>query len=163
VRTQEEVVERINDRRKMDLLGFEISELMLALDWDHVKQYLKENQENSKEEWEVQLKTDEDVVEQVKRYLPFAIEKAVDHRGISAGRSINHYRAWFWLMGDDEMFELCGDDSKFAQYGCPILKKIAEKYGVDTPKGHEGEIFDAMARGEMCPACRRGDESGCGS
>jgi len=148
-------VERIECTKGTDILGFEIVMLIGALDFEHAKPYLKP--EAVAEQWTPEYTTDDAVKKQIAEYMDFAVEKAVDHRGISAGRSVSHYRAWLWLIGDDELVAFCNDDN-YPNYGAPILKRIAEKYGINIP---ENAVFDAMALGQRCALCDRGDESGC--
>ena len=48
MRTQEEIVNRYNEQKKEDFFGFETSEYVHFLDWDHLKQFLKEDAEIDK-------------------------------------------------------------------------------------------------------------------
>lgn len=158
MRTQEEIVNHIK-AAKSDLLGFESVELLRALDFEHAKSFFNSLK---KKDWKPDLLTDEAVVKQVVDYMDFAIDKATGHRGISASRSIAHYRAWLWLIGDDKLVKFADDDdNNYQNYGAPILKKIARKYKAPLPKGHRGKVFNAMAKGEMCPDCASGMPSGC--
>ena len=61
--------------------------------------------------------------------------KAKDQRGLSAGRSINHFQELLWLLGDDDILDL-----NYTDYGIANLKKIAEKYNI--PFVAEDEIED---------------------
>ena len=71
-----------------------------------------------------------------------------DHRGLSAGRSIDHFRAWLWMDGEDELVEqINSEDIPFAQYGAPILKAISEKYGAPTP---DDDATLRMMLGSIC-------------
>ena len=79
--------------------------------------------------------------------MPFACEKASGHRGISASRSIEHFRNWLWLLGDDELLEFSGGDNNYINCGAPILKAIADKYRFDWP---DDDGLNRMARGEPC-------------
>jgi hypothetical protein len=160
MRTQKEIVDRIEEVKKHDLFGFEGTDLIAALDFEHAKPFLKEG--FKKKDWKPDLLTDEAVIKLMVEYMDFAIEKATDHRGLSAGRSISHYRAWLWLIGDDKLIKFAECADNYRNYGAPILKKIAKKYKAPVPKGHAGKIFNAMAKGEVCPDCISGDMSGCG-
>lgn len=160
MRTQTEIINRIKQVQKNDLFGFESQDLMRALSFDSLKQFLKDDHGLSEEEWEEdRLKSDDEINEGAKKYLHFAFDKALYHRGLSAGRSISHYRAWLWLIGEDELVEFIDDENNYSQYGAPILAKIAQHYGVDLP---DDEDFQAMMNGDVCPSCRCGDQSGCG-
>lgn len=74
--------------------------------------------------------TDEEIIRQMKDYFDFAVDKALGQRGISASRSIAHYKAWIWLLGDDEFLQEI-ENTEYAPYGVPILTKIGKKYGFD--------------------------------
>ncbi|GAH45300.1 unnamed protein product [marine sediment metagenome] len=50
MRTQDEIVARIRDRKEHDFLGFEVSEYLDYLDFAHVKEFLKPDA--TPEQWE---------------------------------------------------------------------------------------------------------------
>lgn len=90
--------------------------------------------------------TDAGLIEHMRDYLAFAFEKAIDHRGLSAIRSVQKFRAWLWVLG----VEL--DTSDYPSYGVPILKRVAALLGVDLPP----EIA-AWVDGQPCtPDCEMG-------
>ncbi len=129
-RTQDEIVARIKARKPDDFFGFEVSQYMNFLDYDHAREFLKSGttkKEASREEWgEVEGGSPEDII---KGYLPFAWGKANDCRGISANRSIEHMVAWLWLDGKDWLEK--DYDENYQYYGKPQLVRICEEYGVD--------------------------------
>lgn len=88
-------------------------------------------------------------------YLSFAWDKALDHRGISANRSILHIKNWLWLIGDEEALRFAESRGNYAQYGAPILKYVGNKYGAKMP---DDERAERMARGEFCEL---GCDNGC--
>ncbi len=70
---------------------------------------------------------DRDVVlAQMRDYMPFALEKVADERGISALRSMHHYTVWIWIIGDEDEFP---NLLEFSDYGAENLRLICEKYG----------------------------------
>jgi len=77
----------------------------------------------------------------MKNYFEFAVEKAIDERGISASRSIAHYETWIWLLGDDEFLNEI-KNTKYEPYGMPMLIKIGEWYGFDK------ELIEKLKRVE---------------
>ena len=77
--------------------------------------------DNNFSDWERTLITDEDVIKAMKDYLEFAYEKARDERGMSAYRSMKHYKAWLWLIDKEDMFE---DITEYEGYGIDNLDKI---------------------------------------
>lgn len=129
------------------------------LDFASAKQFLKD--EITPELWASQSKpnTRESIIASMRDYMDFALEKARDHRGISAGRSLDHFRAWLWLLEDEETLAFLDDEKNYPQYGAPCLKKICEVYDFkEYAEQFEGSLGN-MARGE---SCTNGCEEGCG-
>lgn len=139
--SQLDIVARIRARDDGDFFKWEVSEYVNFLDYAHAKAWLKE--EVSEAEWEKARvpHTKENVLDTMKRYQTFAWEKANDCRGLSAQRSIMHYIAWAWLLGDadfaEEIDRLYYQEYDF--YGKPILIRIAERYGFDWKQFDDGE------------------------
>jgi len=137
MRSQQEIMERIKRRKELDLLGFEIPEYADALTKENVEklrgEIIKEDADLSG--WEPAFKSDQDILERCKDYMPFAWDKANGCRGISANRSIMHYIAWLWLLGYDE-FDNLMDDYEF--YGKPQLVRICNFLGLDSNRWDDG-------------------------
>ena len=88
----------------------------------------------------------------MRTYMAFALGKAEDHRGLSAGRSVDKLRAWAWVLCDDDRFR--EGQQPYRNYGVPILKAMCEHYGFDFPQ--HGPL-QAMAQGLPCrPDCNEG-------
>ena len=83
----------------------------------------------------------------MKSYMDFALGKAESHRGISTGRSLQHFEAWLWLLGDQDTLDYIQDDDNYANYGAPALKKICEVYNFSIP---QEDWFENMANGKKC-------------
>ena len=151
LRTQEEIATRIEEQKKIPL-SFQDEVLIEFLDYEHAKPFLKDGV--STEEWaELAAALERDVViERMRDYWDFALGKALDHRGLSANRSIDKMEAWTWLIGEDDVIR--GD---YAQYGAPILKQVGERYGFPIP---DDEAFTRMANGQRC---RDDCMDGCGT
>lgn len=110
------------------------------------------------ESWGEVLPLDRDtVIAQMGEYMGrISWEKALDHRSISAGRSINKMQAWCWLLDEDDEI----DWENYAQYGVPILLAVCQKYGFPVPDGEEeAEMIRRMSQGLPC---EDGCEQGCG-
>lgn len=160
MRTQDEIVERVNQIQadNADLLGFRCVVLICALDYEHAKAFVKSDV--TKESWE----QDEDAPlhlteEQIRKegldYLQFAFGKASDHRGISAGRSVEKMTEFAWLLGLDDIVTAM-EKAEYQNYGVPKLKVFADALDIELPS----EDLKRMAEGLPCePGC----PDGCGS
>lgn len=126
--TQDEIVARIHEQKDGDALGFEWHEYASALDADHADVFCKDDADMSK--WKQVYPDEAAVREAMRHYVPFAWEKANDCRGISSNRSISHYIAWCWLIGDREFSKELEDlyDTRYQFYGKPLLVRICDKY-----------------------------------
>lgn len=156
-RTPDEIVERINATKAGDLFGAEIGGLIVALDFEHAKQFLIETAKA--EEWEV--KTLEQIRQEAREYLGFAMGKAEDHRGLSAGRSVDHYRGWVWLLEPERFDEFEAVD--YPNYGAPKLKAAAQILGFEEEWDSyvsPGSALDRMSQGLACDS--NGCYEGCG-
>lgn len=130
-RAPDEVIARIEARKEADL-GFEWPIYLEVLTFEQARPFLKP--EATGDDWPTpkglaQLR--EDAI----KYMAFAWEKANNCRGISANRSIMHYQAWLWLLGEtwgDSLF----DDYEF--YGKPQLVRICEYFGLDPKQWDDG-------------------------
>ena len=71
--------------------------------------------------------------------MAFAWGKANGRRGLSAGRSLAHYSAWLWLVGNEELAE---EIRKYQFHGKPQLIKICEFLGLDAAQWDDGERTD---------------------
>lgn len=153
-RTIEEIKARIAEVEAGDFFGAEIQELICSLPFADAQAWLKSDATPA--DWTPAL-TAQKVHARAVAYLPFAMGKATDHRGLSASRSIDHYRGWMWLLGKDS--EIDWED--YAQYGAPILRQVAELLGAATV-WQEGTStgLDRMADGLECRP--DGCNEGCG-
>ncbi len=136
--TQDEIVTRIRAVRDRDMFGFEVSEYLDWLDFEHAKEFLKDTATAGKwaEGGRPFKPMPELVIAAIKDYMPFAWDKANNCRGLSAGRSITHMRAWLWLLGEHEAADRIMD---YDLYGKPQLRAICEKYGIDWQSLDDGE------------------------
>ena len=145
MRTQEEIIDKIEASNTF--FGFDKEVYIYALDYEHAHPYLKP--EVTKEEWESDLEQEGPIEKRMASYMEFAIGKALDHRGISANRSVEKLNAFSWLLGQDEWIT-----EPYAQYGVPILKALAERHDLPWP---DDERLNNMAEGRKCtPDCRAG-------
>lgn len=140
MRTQEEMVKRVKERKDEDMFGFETESILLCLDYDHAKEFLKP--EAKKEEWDKDIeKADRDtILAKMKEYMNFAWDKANDCRGLSANRSIMHFLGWIWLAGDNDLLKKVSDEyeNNYQHYGKEILKMICDHYKWDSSVWDDG-------------------------
>lgn len=137
MRTQDEIVERTLARFERDIFDFEVPAYLAALDAEHLKLLqdkgiLKPDVDMSKVKR--LLVTDEDVLKDAREYMEFAWEKANGCRGISASRSLLHYKAWMWLLGEDQ-FE---DIEDYEYYGKDHLVRLCHYLGLDPNQWDDG-------------------------
>ena len=157
MRSIKEILEKA-EHHEGELFGFISSDLMGYLDFKNAIPFLKEEYVNSvrkgKEKWKPEKQ--QNVIREMKKYMEFALGKALDHRGLSASRSIEHYKVWVWLLGDGDYEKIAWDD--YRNYGMPILRQICEKYNFTFPTNDKMAM--RMSEGELCTEdC----EEGCAS
>ena len=133
MRTQEEIVKRINERKKNDMFGWEINGYIKRLDYEHAKPFLKKGVKDK--DWKPEKINP---AEEIKDYMHFAWEKANDCRGISAGRSLSHMVAWLWLDGRDYFLKEWHNLDDYEYYGKPQLIAICDLYGIDWKQYDDG-------------------------
>lgn len=136
MRTQDEILERFKACSGDDIFGFESHEYLRAMTKETVESlrgnFLKEDADLS--ELKPDLIDDESILKQCIEYMPFAWEKANNGRGISASRSLAHYKAWLWLLGEDS-FDGVTD---YQYYGKDNLIKICEYLNLDSSNWDDG-------------------------
>jgi hypothetical protein len=72
------------------------------------------------------------VLKQLKDDVDFGFEKALNQRGISAGLMYEVVMMWNWILEDG-----LEDFDDYAQYGLPLFKATAVKYGFENPIGED--------------------------
>ncbi len=136
MRTQEEILKRIEARKEHNCLGSEIHEYIYYLDYEHAKSFLKDGIKG--EDWEQDRKEKKTPAEMIKDYMSFAWDKANNCRGISAARSIMHMIAWLWMDGQDVFLKKWNELKDYEYYGKPQLIAICELYGIDWKQWDDG-------------------------
>ena len=128
MKTKEQIKEKFIQEEKEDKIGlwweFKGKLYFPYLPLEFLKTQVKEgvSDEVIKEEIMSEL-TRENIIKEIKDYLPFAWGKARDGRGISASRSIDHFKVYFWILDAYDKI----DWADYEMYGKPILEQI-EKY-----------------------------------
>lgn len=131
MRTDEEILARIEAVKNEDFFGAQTGDLLIRLSFEKAKPYLKP--EVTADQWKVVPRDRDKVLVEMLDYMPFAWGKANDGRGLSAGRSMDHYMAWTWLAGDD-----LGDLRRYNYYGKDNLVLICKHYGWDAGQWDDG-------------------------
>ena len=120
--------------KSQTLDGRDIYRLSKFIPFDMVSEFgLSPKEEfNSAEKWNESVKpfTRENILEQLKDDVAFGFEKALNKRGISASLMYDVVQMWNWVL--EEGLETFDD---YAQYGLPLFKATAVKYGFDNPIG----------------------------
>lgn len=154
MRTSAEIAARIALRRLDDPLGFETSEYLLALNYDDAAPFLKPGS-TTREAWDSSIvyRSDADLLTRMKSYVDFAYEKINDERGISANRSISHYVAWLFLIGNDSLREWVEDEfgHRYHSYGRHIMDRIVAEYGWKPARRYEPSEYHGPAHHELNP------------
>ncbi len=88
--------------------------------------------ESGESSWSVITQTEE-AAQDFLDYMVFAWSKALDERGLSAGRSIIKLSSWMWLLGRDDIEATLQDETLYAPYGAPALIKACEELGIEVP------------------------------
>lgn len=76
--------------------------------------------------------TRENVLHELEKDVEFGFKKALNQRGISSSLMHDVVRMWNWIL--EEGLE---DFDDYAQYGLPLFKATAVKYGFDNPIGDD--------------------------
>ena len=94
------------------------------------------------------------IIETMVDYMAFAWGKVLDHRGISANRSVQKFEAWCTILGRNDLVEYLSGQ-QYAMYGAPMLAKICEAFNIALP---EGRKIRRMIKGLPCT---RNCDEGC--
>lgn len=145
IRTQDEILARFESAD--DFLGWAREVLIEAMDADTVRRYNPDATIGT--DWTAWSAGD--VETNARNYLDFAIEKAINHRGLSAERSVAKLREFAWLLGRDDVVAAMGA-AEYPQYGVPQVKAFADGMGwpFKAEQGWEQTALDRMAQGMPC-------------
>lgn len=112
-----------------DRFGNRFTDFLPVEDWEKIGFEFtgEENEKPVPKEW-----TRDNILAQLKEDVEFGFEKALYKRGISANLMFEVVRAWNKVL--EEGLE-DWDKNDYAQYGLPLFKATAVKYGWDNPIG----------------------------
>ena len=126
MKNQKEIKERFNSVD--DMFGTQQADLVNYMTFETAKEFLKvdyvKKVEKRKEKWDYETDPKKEILD----YLDFAYEKAEDRRGLSAGRSMLHFKTWVWLDDDKFYNEIIREIEDYYDYGIPVLDKISKHY-----------------------------------
>ena len=125
-------LEQIKSHKSNCLDGRDLSRLMQFIPEDQLKDFgisLKEEYVGTHTPIEFSR---EHVLQQLREDVEFGFKKALDQRGISAGLMYEVVSMWNWIL--DEGLE---NFDEYAQYGLPLFKATALKYGFENPIGDD--------------------------
>lgn len=133
MKTQKEVLEAVKAGKKSEAIdGRDFGRLVNFFpfeEWEHFGYGLKENSSPSDlpppKPW-----TEEVILEQLRGDLDFAFKKALGQRGLSSSSMFEVIRMWMWVLDDPLQHH-----QEYAQYGLPLYKEVAVKYGLENPIG----------------------------
>jgi hypothetical protein len=112
--------------------GRDIGRLSQFLPEDQLKDFGLELKEEFVGKHETREFTRENVLQQLRKDVEFGFEKALNQRGISSSLMYDVVSMWNWILEEGlEEFE------EYAQYGLPLFKATAIKYGFDNPIGDD--------------------------
>lgn len=151
MKTCEEIADHIRERNG-ELLDFTADALVAFLPFELAREWLKPTVIAT--DWNPDPLERDVVLGWMRTYMKLAWEKAEDHRGLSAMRSISKMRAWLWAIEDEELVAKCDDEDSYPRYGAPVLAAICAKYIFPIPESPE---LQRMILGLPCePRCRQG-------
>jgi hypothetical protein len=138
MRTQQEILDFIPEFQKEDFFSFGVVDLIMRLEFKDAKPYLLKG--TKKSDYKPSSLKRQDILDEMLKYMPFAWEKACNCRGISAGRSMLHYAAWLWLLGDEDYNFFGGVEElgNYEYYGKDKLVDICNRFGWDPAQWDDG-------------------------
>lgn len=139
MKTQLEIVARIQERYLEDFLLCETKVYLEYIDFERAKPILAEiSPDITGEGW--QVRDQAHILKDMEEYMSYAWQKANDRRGIGITKCINHYAAWIWLLGDSAFAEEVDRElnENYRFYGKEILILICNKYGWDYSQYDDG-------------------------
>lgn len=126
-------LEQVKQTYKSETLdGRDLNRLSQFIPEDQLKDFGLELKEEAKGTWKHIEFTEENILIQLEKDVAFGFEKALDQRGISSSLMHNVVQMWNWILEDGlENFDT------YAQYGLPLFKATAIKYGFENPIGND--------------------------
>lgn len=119
-----------------DAFGFGTEVAIDFMSFEDAREYLKEDYakavESGEKSWDI-ITDVKEATQDFLDYMVFAWSKAMDERGLSAGRSIVKLSAWMDILGRPDVAEVLNDDCLYAPYGRPAMREACEMLGISVP------------------------------
>ena len=165
MRTEAEILARIEEIRaaKADWAGFRQEVLLSALSWEAIQPYLRKDLTPEEIADVRDNRTDRDeawLLAESAEYYGFAIGKILDHRGISAGRSVEKLTEYAWLLGRDDVVEAM-EEAGYVQYGAPKVMTFGKLLGFQPPTNMSPDEMLALANMLQGKPCSEDCSGGC--
>ncbi len=125
-------LEQIESYNSKTIDGRDIHRLMEFIPEDKLQTFGIELKDKYKGTHKHSPFTKEAVIEQLKKDVAFGFKKALDQRGLSAGMMHGVVMMWNWILEDG-----LEDFDEYAQYGLPLFKATALRYGFENPIGED--------------------------
>lgn len=135
MKTDDEILARIEAVKLADPLGIQIRELRARLPFDKALPYLPPDA--TADSWAMKPRDRDALLDDMLDYMPIALDKANNGKIMSAGRSMDYYIALTWLAGDD-----VGDLDNCRNYGKDNLLRICQHYGWDASQWDDGQRYE---------------------
>lgn len=135
------------------VFDFDTNDLLQFVPWSEAQDYLKCTVTN--EEWEIYFRplNKGNVIGCMEDYMKIAWEICLNTSGLSSCRTLAHYKAWLWIIEDQETIDFLDNADNYPCFGAPILKYICGKYNwdpVDFIEKHDRVIYRHFIKGKGC-------------
>lgn len=133
MKTLEQIQEYMKEPKTID--GRDLYRLMQFIPEEKLADFGLDLKEEFKGKHIHKEMTKENILEQLEEDVAFGFEKALNRRGISSGLMFNVVMMWNWIL--EEGLESYDEEAGYPQYGLPLFKATAVKYGFDNPIGED--------------------------
>lgn len=127
--TQDQVLDAVKHRKSQTIDGRDYSRLVGFFPVDRWGEFGFKPKEDVEVPPPIPW-SEAEILKQLKSDTAFAFEKSLNKRGISAGSMNAVLLMWMWVLEDGLQHH---DD--YAQYGLPLCKAVAVKFGFPNPIG----------------------------
>lgn len=131
-RSSDDIVARLQRVRESSTWFREESfRLIEALEWQDARPFLAEHlrdKAHAEAEWKQVYRTTEQVLAEIRDYLPHCWRCANACKGTSVVRGLSHFRGLLFLLGPatDQLIEFMDEPTNFVYYGKPLLVRISD-------------------------------------